>query len=39
MVNSADVDFSHPATSLDDLIHEMQSLGGGTRFFMPGQSR
>ena len=39
VVNTSDVDFSHPATSLDDLIHEMQSLGGGTRFFMPGRSR
>jgi len=39
VVNTADVDFSHPATSLDDLIQEMQSLAGGTRFFMPGGSR
>jgi deoxyadenosine/deoxycytidine kinase len=37
VVNTTDVDFSHPATSLDDLIHEMQSLSGGTRFFMPGR--
>jgi deoxyadenosine/deoxycytidine kinase len=38
VVNTSDVDFSHPGTSLDDLIHEMQSLSGGTRFFMPGRS-
>ena len=39
VVSSTDVDFSHPGTSLDDLIQEMQSLTGGTRFFMPGGSR
>jgi deoxyadenosine/deoxycytidine kinase len=38
VVNTAEVDFSHPSTSLDDLIHEMQSLSGGTRFYMPGRS-
>ena len=38
VVNTADVDFSHPGTGLDDLIHEMQSLSGGTRFYMPGGS-
>ena len=38
VVNAADVDFSHPGTELDDLIHEMESLGGGTRFYMPGRS-
>ncbi len=38
VVNAADVDFSHPSTGLDDLIHEMESLGGGTRFYMPGRS-
>jgi deoxyadenosine/deoxycytidine kinase len=39
VVNTADVDFSHPGTGLDDLIHEMQSLSGGTRFYRPGRSR
>ena len=39
VVNTAEVDFSHPATALDDLIHEMQSLSGGTRFYMPGRTR
>jgi deoxyadenosine/deoxycytidine kinase len=39
VVNTTEVDYSSPGARLDDLLHEMESLTGGTRFFMPGRPR
>lgn len=35
VVNCAAVDFSSPDVSLDDLMQEIDAIGGGTRYFMP----
>jgi deoxyadenosine/deoxycytidine kinase len=37
VVNTIEVDFSDPGTELDDLLREIESIEGGTRFFKPGR--
>lgn len=39
VVNSAAVDFADPTVPLDDLLHEIESMGGGTRFYIPARPR
>jgi deoxyadenosine/deoxycytidine kinase len=37
VVNTTEVDFSDPGTELDDLLREIDSIEGGTRFFKPSR--
>jgi deoxyadenosine/deoxycytidine kinase len=37
IVNTADVDFSDSDTELDDLLREIDTIEGGTRFFKPAR--
>jgi deoxyguanosine kinase len=37
IVNTADVDFSDPDNELDDLLREIDTIEGGTRFFKPAR--
>jgi deoxyadenosine/deoxycytidine kinase len=37
IVNTAEVDFSDPEVRLDDLLREIESMEGGTRFFKPAR--
>lgn len=37
VVSSADVDFGDPDCDLTDLIHEIQLMPGGTRFYVPAK--
>jgi deoxyadenosine/deoxycytidine kinase len=38
VVNTTDVDFSDTNNELDDLLREIDTIEGGTRFYMPAQS-
>jgi deoxyadenosine/deoxycytidine kinase len=38
IVNTADVDFSDPDSELDDLLREIDTIEGGTRFFKPARN-
>lgn len=37
VVNSTDVDFGDPSVELDDLLREIDSMAGGTRYYVPAQ--
>ncbi len=37
VVSSADVDFSEPDADLEDLLHEVRLMPGGTRFYVPAK--
>jgi deoxyadenosine/deoxycytidine kinase len=37
IVNTADIDFYDPDNELDDLLREIDTIEGGTRFFMPAR--